>query len=228
MVIRRRKPPQSRSTSESRQMWLHVGHRNGQRGFERACHWAATTLVAYFLCLISIGNRKFVSKSPITPVVALASRTDRGPTDRRQKSDFSAHLSKIPLRFCKFQFRPASHLKATHHTTSTLPIPPSLEMLAIRSIRPSTALPRLVPSLTTRLYSTNLPAKPAPPGTLGDPAPESSVGRIIEPFKGGYHSQGTSVARTIRNVWKAGFKRAFWQIKELNDTKAGTLIGTDR
>jgi hypothetical protein len=106
-----------------------------------------------------------------------------------------------------------------------MPIPSSLEMLAIRSIRPSTALPRL---LSTRLYSTNLPAKPAPPGTLGDPTPESSVGRIIEPFTGGYHSQGTSVARTIRNIWKAGFKRAFWQIKELNDTKAGTLIGTDR
>jgi hypothetical protein len=101
-------------------------------------------------------------------------------------------------------------------------------MLAIRTIRPSIALPRLLPLLSTHLYSTNVPAKSSQPGTLGNPAPETPVGRIIEPFKGGYHSQGTSVARTIRNIWKAGLKRAFWQIKEMNDTKAGTLIGTDR
>jgi hypothetical protein len=105
-------------------------------------------------------------------------------------------------------------------------------MSAIRIIRPPRALahPHHLAALTTRLYSSNVPANPpAPPGTLGNPTPESSVGKIIEPFTGGgYRSQGTSIPRTIRNIWKAGFKRAFWQIKEMNDTKVGTLIGLDR
>ena len=100
-------------------------------------------------------------------------------------------------------------------------------MSAIRIIRPLKPVPRSMPALT-RLYTTNVPIKSAPPGTLSNPTPESPVDKIIQPFSGGYHSQGTSVARTIRNIWKAGLKRAFWQIKEMNDTKVGTLIGADR
>jgi hypothetical protein len=57
----------------------------------------ATTLVAYFLCLISIGNRKFVSKSPITPVVALASRTDREPRPRTDRGPTDRPTSKVRL-----------------------------------------------------------------------------------------------------------------------------------
>src|SRR5271169_5894896 len=66
----------------------------------------------------------------------------------------------------------------------------------------------------------NVPIKVSPSGTLAKPAvPETSIGRLHPPLKGGYKSQGTSVVRTIRNIWKAGWRRAFWQIKEVNDTK---------
>jgi len=70
--------------------------------------------------------------------------------------------------------------------------------------------------------------KAAPPGTMGDPEPTKSADIIHPPLGPGYRSQGTSIGRTIRNIWKAGWRRAFWQIKEMNDTKAGTLIGVDK
>ena len=66
------------------------------------------------------------------------------------------------------------------------------------------------------------------PGMMGKPVPTSSVDKIHPPLGKGYKSQGTSIGRTIRNIWKAGWKRAFWQIKEMNDTKVGVLIGTDQ
>ena len=36
------------------------------------------------------------------------------------------------------------------------------------------------------------------------------------------------ITRTIRNAWKAGFRRAANDLYHLNDTKAGVLVGTDR
>ncbi|KAI0471533.1 NDUFA12-domain-containing protein [Xylariaceae sp. FL0804] len=38
----------------------------------------------------------------------------------------------------------------------------------------------------------------------------------------------STLPRTLRNLWKVGFKDAFHQIMYIGDTKAGTLIGTDR
>lgn len=36
-----------------------------------------------------------------------------------------------------------------------------------------------------------------------------------------------SLARTIKNIYKSGFRRAAWQIQFLNDTKSGDLVGQD-
>lgn len=91
------------------------------------------------------------------------------------------------------------------------------------ALRQSSVVSRSSP-LLVRLYSSSVPAKPPPPGTFGKPIPESSVDKIHLPLGKGYKSQGTSVSRTIRNIWKAGFKRAFWQIKEINDTKVLPLF----
>jgi len=66
------------------------------------------------------------------------------------------------------------------------------------------------------------------PGLAGKPVPSSSVDKVHPPINTGYKSQGTSIGRTIRNIWKAGWRRAFWQIKEMNDTKVGVLVGTDK
>src|SRR5271163_2381845 len=85
-------------------------------------------------------------------------------------------------------------------------------------LRSSRAAIRSIPRLS-RCYASNVPAKTAPPGTMGDPKPQSSVDKLHPPLGRGYRSQGTSVYRTIRNFWKAGFWRAFWQLKEMNDTK---------
>lgn len=82
--------------------------------------------------------------------------------------------------------------------------------------------------IITRFYSSNVPAKAAPRGTMSNPLPSSSVDKTHPPIGSEYKSQGTAIGRTIRNIWKAGWKRAFWQIKEMNDTKVGTLIGVDR
>jgi hypothetical protein len=91
--------------------------------------------------------------------------------------------------------------------------------MALRHSR--TTISRLVPILVRFYASSNVPAKSAPPGTMGNPTPSSSIDKIHPPIGSQYKSQGTSVGRTIRNIWKAGFKRAFWQIKEMNDTKVG-------
>lgn len=96
--------------------------------------------------------------------------------------------------------------------------------MALRQLR---AIPRST-LLLPRFYSSNVPAKAAPPGTMENPVPSSSVGRLHPPIGPAYKSQGTAIGRTIRNIWKAGWKRAFWQIKEMNDTKVGTLVGVDR
>lgn len=37
----------------------------------------------------------------------------------------------------------------------------------------------------------------------------------------------TSIIRTLKNIYSSGLKRAAWQIAFLNDTKRGTLVGTD-
>jgi hypothetical protein len=58
---------------------------------------------------------------------------------------------------------------------------------------------------------------------MAETNPESSVDKIHPAVGGQYKSQGTSIPRTVRNIWKAGFKRAFWQIKEMNDTKVSHL-----
>src|ERR1700694_1184695 len=95
--------------------------------------------------------------------------------------------------------------------------------MALRQCR---VINRSMPCLA-RYYaiSSNVPAKSAPPGTMGNPTPEPSVDKIHPPIGPAYRSQGTSLGRTIRNIWKAGFKRAYWQIKEMNDTKV-PLVGT--
>src|SRR5271167_2217092 len=89
------------------------------------------------------------------------------------------------------------------------------------ALRQSRSISRSMPLLVRYYASSNVPAKSAPPGTMGNPTPSSSVEITHPPIEHEYKSQGTSVARTIRNIWKAGFKRAFWQIKEMNDTKVG-------
>ena len=96
--------------------------------------------------------------------------------------------------------------------------------MALRQLR---VIPRVAPSLP-RYYSSNVPVKAAPVGTMGNPVPSSPVDKIHPPIGPEYKSQGTSIGRTIRNIWKAGWKRAFWQIKEMNDTKVGTLVGVDK
>lgn len=96
--------------------------------------------------------------------------------------------------------------------------------MALRQLR---VLPRVAPSLP-RYYSSNLPVKAALAGIMGKPAPTSSVDKVHHPIGPEYKSQGTAIGRTIRNIWKAGWKRAFWQIKEMNDTKVGTLVGVDK
>ena len=88
------------------------------------------------------------------------------------------------------------------------------------ALRQSRAVSNAIPSLVRYYASSDVPVKQPPPGTMAKPTPEPSVGKIHYPIGGQYKSQGTSVARTIRNIWKAGLKRAFWQIKEMNDTKA--------
>jgi hypothetical protein len=72
-----------------------------------------------------------------------------------------------------------------------------------------------------RYSSPNVPAKVGPIGTLSKPTPDHDAlaKRTFEEYPVGYKSQGSSIPRTIRNVWKAGFWRAFWQVKEMNDTK---------
>ena len=94
--------------------------------------------------------------------------------------------------------------------------------MALRQSR--TTISRSMPLLVRFYASSNVPAKSAPPGTMGNPPPSSSADKTHPPIGSQYKSQGTSVARTIRNIWKAGFKRAFWQIKEMNDTKVGPPI----
>ncbi|VEU20420.1 DEKNAAC101390 [Brettanomyces naardenensis] len=37
----------------------------------------------------------------------------------------------------------------------------------------------------------------------------------------------SSLARTVRNFWRSGYKRAFRQIAQMNDTKSGELVGVD-
>lgn len=37
----------------------------------------------------------------------------------------------------------------------------------------------------------------------------------------------TSLARTVKNIWASGLKRAGWQLQVHNDTKRGWLVGTD-
>jgi hypothetical protein len=105
--------------------------------------------------------------------------------------------------------------------------------MALRQLRVFT---QSVPRVRYYAAASNVPAKPvatsnipertSPPGTMGDPAPSSSVNTIHPPIGPIYKSQGTSVARTIRNIWKAGWRRAFWQIKEMNDTKV-SLCGSN-
>ena len=79
--------------------------------------------------------------------------------------------------------------------------------------------------------SSSVPVKSPPPGILEKPAPETSAVRLHPPpASAEYKSQGTSVGRTIRNIWKAGIKRAIWQITEMNDTKVfqasiGLIVG---
>src|SRR5436190_9923361 len=96
--------------------------------------------------------------------------------------------------------------------------------MALRQLR---AIPRSK-SLLPRFYSSNVPAKAAPVGMMAKPDLSSSVDKLHLPIGQGYKSQGTAIGRTIRNIWKAGWKRAFWQIKEMNDTKVGTLVGVDK
>ncbi|KAI0909931.1 NADH:ubiquinone oxidoreductase 13.4kD subunit [Ustulina deusta] len=38
----------------------------------------------------------------------------------------------------------------------------------------------------------------------------------------------STVTRTVKNFWKVGVKDAWRQLNYIGDTKAGTLIGTDR
>lgn len=38
----------------------------------------------------------------------------------------------------------------------------------------------------------------------------------------------STVTRTLRNLRKIGFKEYWYQLNTIGDTKAGTLIGTDR
>ncbi|KAI0097283.1 NADH:ubiquinone oxidoreductase 13.4kD subunit [Nemania sp. FL0031] len=38
----------------------------------------------------------------------------------------------------------------------------------------------------------------------------------------------STLTRTVKNLWKAGVKDAWRQMNYIGDTKAGTLIGTDR
>lgn len=63
---------------------------------------------------------------------------------------------------------------------------------------------------------------------MAKPVPSSSIDNLQLPIGKAYKSQGTAIGRTIRNIWKAGWRRAFWQIKEMNDTKVGTLVGVDK
>jgi len=95
------------------------------------------------------------------------------------------------------------------------------------ALRQSRAVSKSIPSLVRYYASSNVPAKFSPPGTMAEPTPESSVDKIHPPIGGQYKSQGTSIPRTIRNIWKAGFKRAFWQIKEMNDTKVSHFSSTE-
>ncbi|RLV94137.1 NADH dehydrogenase ubiquinone 1 alpha subcomplex subunit N7BM [Spathaspora sp. JA1] len=37
----------------------------------------------------------------------------------------------------------------------------------------------------------------------------------------------TSIFRTVKNIYRSGFKRAAWQIQHHNDTKSGWLVGVD-
>jgi hypothetical protein len=104
--------------------------------------------------------------------------------------------------------------------------------MTMMAVRHSRAVSRSIPSFS-RYYASvsSVPAKQnmsQVPGMGGKPVPTSSVDKVHPPVGKGYKSQGTSIGRTIRNIWKAGWRRAFWQIKEMNDTKAGVLIGTDR
>src|ERR1700738_2778548 len=104
--------------------------------------------------------------------------------------------------------------------------------MALRQLR---FVNRSMPSLVRYYVSSNVPTKSAPPGTMGNPTPEPSIDKLNPPIGKAYRSQGSSIVRTIRNIYKAGWKRAFWQIKEMNDTKVfptrkwlikvGTLIG---
>jgi hypothetical protein len=88
------------------------------------------------------------------------------------------------------------------------------------ALHQSRVISRSIPSLTRCYASSNVPVKVSPPGLMHKPdTPESSVSKVHPPVGGEYKSQGTSVGRTIRNIWKAGLRRAFWQIKEMNDTK---------
>ena len=96
---------------------------------------------------------------------------------------------------------------------------PGRKMTVMALRQSQTTISRSIPSLVRFYASSNVPMKSAPPGTMGNPTPTSSVDKIHPPIGSQYKSQGTSVVRTIRNIWKAGFKRAFWQIKEMNDTK---------
>jgi hypothetical protein len=100
---------------------------------------------------------------------------------------------------------------------------PTMTIMAMRQCR------ALRPSHLTflRCYSSsNVPAKVGPIGTMSKPTPdhEGLAKRTFEAYPIGYKSQGSSVPRTIRNIWKAGFRRAFWQILELNDTKVCSLM----
>ncbi|KAM0813292.1 putative NADH dehydrogenase [ubiquinone] 1 alpha subcomplex subunit [Seiridium cardinale] len=38
----------------------------------------------------------------------------------------------------------------------------------------------------------------------------------------------STLARTVRNLWKVGVKDYFHQMNHIGDTKAGILVGTDR
>ncbi|KAF3925898.1 hypothetical protein ABW20_dc0104828 [Dactylellina cionopaga] len=38
----------------------------------------------------------------------------------------------------------------------------------------------------------------------------------------------STIPRTLRNIWRTGFRESFWQLATIGDTKAGTLVGTDK
>ncbi|KAI0453570.1 NADH:ubiquinone oxidoreductase 13.4kD subunit [Xylaria acuta] len=38
----------------------------------------------------------------------------------------------------------------------------------------------------------------------------------------------STITRTVKNLWKVGVRDAWHQLNHIGDTKAGTLIGTDR